>query len=72
MLSLIDLNPKDLTCIYSTLLYVINLMFKVNIPTLGITFDQPSWIKAIEIAQMKKLKIIARLGGFPLLNEFEA
>ena len=70
MLPFIDLNPKDLTCIYSTLLHVIDLAFKRNIPTPSITFDQPLWVKAIEIVQTKKLKTIVRLESFHCLMSF--
>ena len=70
MLPLIDLNPNVLTCIFSTLLHVIDLAFKMNIPTPSITFDQPLWVKAIEIVQTKKLTIVVRLGGFHCLMSF--
>ena len=70
MLLLIDLNPNNLTGICSTLLHVTDLAFKMNIPTPSITFDQPLWVKAIEIVQKKKLEIIVRLGGFHCLTSF--
>ena len=70
MLALIDLNPNDLICIYSTLLHVIDLAFKMNIPTPSITFDQPLWVKTIEIVQTKKLKIVVRFEGFHSLMSF--
>ena len=40
-LPIIDLNPSDKTCIYSTLIYVESQAKKLNIPTPCITFDQP-------------------------------
>ena len=40
-LPIIDLNPSDETCIYSTLVYVEHQARKLNIPTPCITFDQP-------------------------------
>ena len=68
---LIDLNPNDLTSIYSTLLHAIDLAFKMNIPTPSITFDHALWVKAIVIMQPKKLKIDMRLrGGFHCLMSF--
>ena len=70
MLKLIDLNPNDLTCIYSTQLRVIHLVFKMNIPTPSITYDQPLRVKVIEIEQMTRLKIVVRLGGFHCLMSF--
>ena len=47
---IIDLKPTDYTCIYSTLLFVINQCKKLNITTPSTTFDQPLWLKATEIA----------------------
>ena len=42
MLPIIDLNPSNETCIYSTLLYVKDQAKQLNVPTICITFDQPS------------------------------
>ena len=50
LLPIIDLKPTDYTCIYSTLLFVINQCKKLNITTPSTTFDQPLWLKATEIA----------------------
>ena len=41
LLPIIDLNPSDETCIYSTLKYIQNQAVELNIPTPCITFDQP-------------------------------
>ena len=41
MLPLIDLNPNDETCIYSTLLYIIEQSKRLNIEIPSVTFDQP-------------------------------
>ena len=35
-----------------------------------ITFDQPLWLKAIEISTEKSLNIVCRLGGFHTLMSF--
>ena len=70
MLPLTDLNPNDLTCIHSTLFHIIDLAFKMNIPTPSNTFDQPLWVKVIEIVQTRKLKIVVRLGSFHCLMSF--
>ena len=53
MLPIIDLNPNDETCICSTLLCVIEQSKKLNITTPSITFDQPLWLKALEIITAK-------------------
>ena len=41
MLALIDLNPGDESCIYSTLLHIKDLAESIGIPAPSITFDQP-------------------------------
>ena len=53
MLPILDLNPNDKTCIYSVLLIVIEQSKKLSVTT-PITFDQPLWIKALEIITAKK------------------
>ena len=69
-LPIINLNPSDESCIYSTLLFVIHQAQQLNIETPCITFDQPLFIKAFEISQSKNLHIVVRLGGFHLLMSF--
>ena len=64
------MKPTDYTCIYSTLLFVINQCKKLNITTPSITFDQPLWLKAAEIAIEKSLDIVINLGGFHTLMSF--
>ena len=70
MLPLIDMNPGDESCIYSTLLYIKDLANQMNIETPSITFDQPLWVKAVDIVLTKKLALVVRLGGFPCLMSF--
>ena len=70
MLPFIDLNPNDPSCIYSTLLKVIEQARQQGIVTPSVTFDQPLWLKAVEIIDAKKLPIVARLGGFHSLMSF--
>ena len=68
ILPMIDLDPNDTTCIYSTLLYIQEQASRLNLPTACVTFDQPLWLKAMEIKTAKCLdKIVLRLGGFHLL-----
>lgn len=69
-LPIIDLNPSDETCIYSTLCFVISESKKLNVQTPCITFDQPLWIKALGIIYSENLSIICRLGGFHTLMSF--
>ena len=69
-LPIIDLNPSDETCIYSTLVYIEHQARKLNIPTSCITFDQPLWLKAVEIITAKSMNIVCRLGGFHTMMSF--
>ena len=66
-LPMIDLDPSDKTCIYSTLLFVTEQAKRYQV-TAVITFDQPLWLKALMIVrsepQDSELKsIVLRLGG---------
>lgn len=70
MLPLIDLNPGDESWIRSTLLHIKDLASQMNIETPSINFDQPLWVKAVEIVLAKKLAIVVRLGGFHCLMSF--
>ena len=69
-LPIIDLNPSDETCIFSTLLFVMQQAKKLNIPTPCITFDQPLWQKAMGIIKEQNLQMVCRLGGFHTLMSF--
>ena len=69
-LPIIDLNPSDETYIYSTLNYVQSQARMLNIPAPCITFDQPLWIKAVEITKAKSMNNVCRLGGFHTNGEF--
>ena len=67
-LPMIDLNPGDFTCIYSTLSFVADHAKKFNCTPI-ITFDQPLWWKAMllvaEESHESDLKsLVIRLGGF--------
>ena len=66
-LPIIDLNPNDLGCIYSTLIFVMNEARKQKVITPCITFDQPLYWKANEIIKTERLEIVCRLGGFHTL-----
>ena len=69
-LPIINLNRSDETCIYSTLIYAESQAAKLNVPTPCITFDQPLWLKAIEIITAKSMNIVCRLGGFHTMMSF--
>ena len=69
-LPIIDLNPGDESCIYSTLKFITEEANKFGILVPGVTFDQPLWSKAIGIIAESGLKIAARLGGFHTTMSF--
>jgi len=67
-LPMIDMNPSDETCIYSTLKFVMEHA-RHNIRTPIITFDQPLYWKAFKIIHTEPAgsalsNVIVRLGGF--------
>jgi len=71
MLPIVDLKPSDESCIYSTLLYVIEQTSRLNQQAVPcVTFDQPLYIKAVDIATAADLSIVCRLGGFHTLMNF--
>ena len=69
-LPIIDLNPSDESCIYSTLLFIIDQAKSLNVTVPCVTFDQPLWLKAVGIIQDANLNIVCRLGGFHTLMSF--
>ncbi|CAG2201846.1 unnamed protein product [Mytilus edulis] len=67
-LPMIDMNSSDMSCIYSTLLFVSNQAHRYN-RTPVLTFDQPLYWKALTIIQNEhpnsQLKsVVLRLGAF--------
>ena len=69
-LPIIDLNPSDDSCIYSTLLFIMDQAKSLGILVPSVTFDQPLWLKATGIVEHEKLDIVCRLGGFHTLSSF--
>ena len=67
---IIDLNPNDESCIYSTLLFVIEQAKTMCVPVPCVNFDQPLWLKACGIIEEAGLDIAARLGGFHTLMSY--
>ena len=66
-LPMIDMDPGNPTCVYSTLCYISDLARKNNITPI-LTFDQPLWYKAMMIVESQPssspLKsFVLRLGG---------
>ena len=67
MLPIINLNPSDMTCIFSTLNFITQQAKQLEIVTPVVTFDQP---KSAEIIAAKSMKIVNILGGFHLTMSF--
>ena len=51
-------------------MYISKEAEKLNIKTPAITFDQPLWLKAINIVNHYKLNIVCRLGAFHIQMSF--
>ncbi|CAC5413385.1 unnamed protein product [Mytilus coruscus] len=73
-LPMIDLNPSDLSCIFSTLSFICNEANRLQV-TPSVTFDQPLYWKALMILQNEPrdspLKsIVLRLGVFHMQMSF--
>ena len=69
-LPIIDLNPNDEHCIYSTLINIIEQAKQLNVQVPCVTFDQPLWLKATGNIAESKLNIVARLGEFHTAMSF--
>ena len=70
LLPILDLNPSDNSCVYTTLVFIEQQAKQLNIVTPCVTFDQPLWLKAVEIATATSMNIFCRLGGFHALMSF--
>lgn len=62
-LPIIDMNPNDLTCIFSTLTFIIQHARKHKVKPV-VTFDQPLYWKALEIVHHSNLENIVLLIGW--------
>ena len=69
-LSLVDKNPGDYDCIYSTLMYVSDQAKALRLPSVCITFDQPLYMKALDVVFKAQLDIVVRLGGFHTMMSY--
>ncbi len=66
-LPMIDMNPNDISCVYSTLCFVCDHAKQYNV-TPVLTFDQPLWWKALMIIRDQPSnsdlkQVVVRLGG---------
>ena len=67
-LPMIDMDPNNINCVYSTLMFVVELAKKHNV-TPVVTFDQPLWWKAQLVVNSlpsddEVRSLVLRLGGF--------
>jgi hypothetical protein len=74
-LPMIDMSSSDITCINSTLTFVLKHAKEHGITNPIITFDQPLWFKAFSLINTESpdselRKIIPRLGAFHTLMSF--
>ena len=70
VLPIIDLNPNDLSCIYSTLTFISTQAKLLNIEIPCITFDQTLWLKAVDIVNTERLNVVCRLVPFHTMMSF--
>lgn len=73
-LPMIDMDPTNMTCIYSTLKFVCKQAKQYDVTPI-ITFDQPLWWKAMSIIENEPLDsdlhdVVLRLGGFHIEMSF--
>ncbi len=73
-LPMIDLDPSNLSCVYSSLVYISDHARGYNATPI-ITFNQPLWWKALNIIESQPNdsdlhNIVLRLGGFHTLMSF--
>ena len=57
MVPIINLNPSDENCIYTTLLFTQRQATSMNKATPSVTFDQPLWLKGYEISQSNEITL---------------
>lgn len=57
-LPIVNLQPTDETCVHSTLAFISTQAEFLNITTPCVTFDQPLFIKALDIVLAEKMNII--------------
>jgi len=69
-LPIINMNPVNHSCMFSTLSFTERQARELCTETACVTFDQPLWLKAVEILASNSLNDVCRLGGFHMLMSF--
>ena len=68
-LPILDMDSSDLTCIYSVLVFILKQAEQIQVKTPVVTFDQPLWLKAMEIV---KAKSVCHIISYPFSYEGKA
>ena len=70
-LGIIDLPSTDMSCVYTTLLFVEAQHKKMKLPGHGVcTFDQPLWQKAMIVKAHMNIHMVIMLGNFHVQMSF--
>ena len=69
MFLIIDVDPTNLFCIYSTLNFIADISKELQTTPI-VSFDKPMWLKATEILHSSNLSIVLPLGGFHTMMSF--
>ena len=70
-LGIIDLPSTDMSCVYTTLLFVEAQHKKMKLPGLAVcTFDQPLWQKAMIVKAHMNIHMVIMLGNFHVQMSF--
>ena len=70
LLPIIDLDPSNLSHIYSTINFVIDQAMRLNTEIPVLTFHQPLWLKDTDIINAKSINAVLILDGFHLMMRF--
>ena len=70
VLPVINLSGTNMTALHSLMCFVVEQTKNNKLPMPSITFDQPLYVKAYEIAMSNKIEIFVQLGGFHRLMSF--
>ena len=73
ILNFVNFNPSDCSTLYTALCYAQDICDKSNIKFCLVTFDQPLYIKSVEILEHHKTELkslFIRTGGFHTVMSF--
>ena len=65
VLQIIDLQSQDMSCVYTTLVFIIDQHKKFALPGKPVvTFDLPLWVRAMTVKEHKLLEVTILMGNF--------